>query len=93
MGSHPHKSFFRNSALRYSNAVGVDLVMTQSDAKKTPGSRSRKQAMCASNRKTKERSWACCVCKVHGPDIRASHSKNSGKRAYPPEQGNTVSLS
>ena len=83
-----------------SNAVGVYLVTTQSDTKKTlaghvpielshlvkelPRSRSRKQAVCASNRKTKERSWACCAGKVHGPDIRASHSKNPGKRAYRP---------
>ena len=49
-------------------------------------SRSRKQAVCASNRKTKERSWACCAGKVHGSDIRASHSKNSGKRAYRPSR-------
>ena len=47
---------------------------------------SRKQAVCASNRKTKESSWACCAGKVHGPDIRASHSKNSGKRPYRPSR-------
>ena len=40
--------------------------------------------VCASNRKTKERSWAYCAGKFHGPDIRASHSKNFGKRAYRP---------
>ena len=44
--------------------------------------------LCAqlSNRKTKDRSWACCPGKVHGPDIKASHSKNSGKRAYHPSR-------
>ena len=42
--------------------------------------------VCASNRKTKERSWAYCAGKLHGPDIIASHSKNSGKRAYRPSR-------
>ena len=83
-----------------SKAVGVYLVTTQSNAKKNscwscsdrtftlakefPRRRTRKQAVCACNRKTKERSWACCAGKFHGPDIRALHSKNSGKRAYHP---------
>ena len=29
-------------------------------------------------------SWACCAGEVIGPDIRASHCQNSGKRAYRP---------
>ena len=62
-----------------SNAVGVYLVTTDavggkenscwscSDRTVTAGNK------CASNRKTKERSWGCCPGKVHGPNIRASH--------------------
>ena len=31
-------------------------------------------------------SWAYCAGEVHGPDIRVSHGKNSGKRAYRPSR-------
>ena len=37
--------------------------------------------LCAqvTGKRKREVSWACCAGKVHSPDIRASHSKNSGK--------------
>ena len=55
--------------------------------KELPRSRSRKQAGSASNREENERTKLGLLCrKVHGPDIRASHSKNYGKRAYHPSR-------
>ena len=50
-------------------------------------SRSGKQAVCASNREENEIEKLGLLCrKVHSPDIRASHSKNYGKRAYHPSR-------
>ena len=44
--------------------------------------------LCAqvTGKRKREVSWACCAGKVHGPDIRASHSKNSGKGNYRPSR-------
>ena len=85
-----------------SNAVGVYLVSTQSDAKKTLAGHvpielshllekfleaEAGNKLCAQVTGKRKRE----VGLVHGPNIRASHSKNSGKRTYRPSR-NTVTL-
>ena len=85
-----------------SNAVGVYLVTAQSDAKKTLAGHvpielshllknfleaEAGNKLCAQVKGKRKREVGLVVpARVHCPDIRASHSKNSGKRAYRPSR-------